>query len=86
MDYAVRLVGQVCCLAGSASLIDEVRDDKLCAAIDRHDTAAVFDWLVSGLSYQGISDQIAYDYMQRHGRATWQDLSAKLGAAPAARS
>lgn len=78
MDYAVRLVDRVCCLAGSASLIDEVRDDELCAAIDRHDTAAMFDWLVSGLSYQGISDQIAYDYMQRHGRATWQDLSAKL--------
>ena len=79
IDYAVRLVHRVCCLAGSASLIDEVRDDDICTAIERRDTASIFDWLVSALSYQGVSDQIAYDYMERHGRPTWQDLNAKLG-------
>ena len=79
IDYAVRLVYRVCCLAGSASLIDEVRDDEICAAVERRDTASMFDWLVSALSFQGVSDEIAYDYMERHGRATWQDLSDKLG-------
>jgi hypothetical protein len=79
MDYAVRLVHRVCCLAGSASLIDEVLDDDICAAIAAHDTAAMFDWLVSALSYQGISDEIAYNYMERHGRATWQDIADNLG-------
>jgi hypothetical protein len=82
MDYAVALVHRVCCLAGSASLIDEVRDDEVCAAIAARDTAAMFDWLVSGLSFQGISDEIAHNYMERHGRATWQNIRDNLGRGP----
>jgi len=31
------------------------------------------------LSYQGISDRVAFDYMERHGRARWADIEAKLG-------
>src|SRR5271168_203213 len=31
------------------------------------------------LSYQGISDRAAFDYMERHGRARWADIEAKLG-------
>ena len=49
------------------------------AAIRRHDTAAVFDWLMAALSYQGIADQVAYDYMEKHGRAAWRDIDQKLG-------
>jgi hypothetical protein len=41
--------------------------------VKNHDTAAVFDWLISALSYQGISDQIAYDYMEEHGYVSWDD-------------
>ena len=52
--------------------------DKVRAAIRHHDTAAVFDWLLAALSYQGISDQAAYEYMRRHGRATWRDIDRKL--------
>ena len=79
IDYAVRLVYRVCCLAGSASLIDEVRDDDICVAIERRDTASMFDWLASGLSFQGVSDEVAHDYMERHGRPTWRDIGNKLG-------
>ena len=65
----------VCCLAGAASLIDDNRADLraegIPSAIRRHDTATLFDWLVSALSYQGISDQVASDYMERHGSETW---------------
>ena len=83
IDHAVRLVYRVCCLAGSAGLIDEIRADLKAdgvrAAITNRDTAAVFDWLISALSYQGISDQVAYGYMERHGRATWHAIDHKLG-------
>ena len=83
IDHAVRLIYRICCLAGSMSLIDEIRADLKAdgvrAAIRNRDTAAVFDWLISALSYQGISDQVAYDYMERHGRATWHDIEHKLG-------
>jgi hypothetical protein len=34
---------------------------------------------MAALSYQGISDQLAYEYMERHGRAAWHDIDQKLG-------
>jgi hypothetical protein len=34
---------------------------------------------MSALSYQGISDQVAYEYMEKHGRATWHDIDQNLG-------
>ena len=71
LDHALRVIYRVCCLAGSASLIDNIRADLeadgVRAAMRKDDTAAVFDWLIAALSYQGISDQIAYDYMAQHG-------------------
>ena len=86
IDHAVRVVHSVCCLAGAASLIDDNRADLRAAgipsAIRRHDTGPLFDWLVSALSYQGISDQVAYHYMERHGSATWADIDAKVAARP----
>src|ERR1700733_6264675 len=83
IDHAVRVVHGVCCLAGSPSLIDdiraELRADGIATAIRRHDTATLFDWLVAALSYQGISNQVAAEYMQRHGSATWADIDQKAG-------
>jgi hypothetical protein len=81
--HAVRIIHAVCGLAGSATLIDDVRADlradKVQAAIRHRDTAVVFDWLMAALSYQGIADAVAYDYMERHGRAVWRDIDQKLG-------
>ena len=80
------MVHSVCCLAGAASLIDDIRADLraegIPTAIRRHDTATLFDWLISALSYQGISDQVAADYMERHGRRRWADIDAKVAASP----
>ena len=86
IDHAVRVVRSVCCLAGAASLIADIRVDLraegIPRAVRRHDTATLFNWLVSALSYQGISDQVAAEYMERHGSATWADIDAKLAACP----
>jgi hypothetical protein len=83
LDHAVRIIYRVCCLAGAADLIDEIgaelRAEGVLAAIRRHDTAVLFDWLMAALSYQGISDRVAFGYMERHGRARWRDIEAKLG-------
>ena len=46
LDHAVGLIHQVCCFAGSFDLLDEFRDDALRAAIERHDTPALFDRLI----------------------------------------
>ena len=86
IDHAVRVVHSVCCLAGAASLIDDIRADLraegISTSIRRHDTTTLFDWLISALSYQGISDQVATEYMERHGRAQWADIDAKVAASP----
>jgi hypothetical protein len=78
LHHAVRIIHAVCGLAGSARLTDEVRielrADNVRAAIRRRDTGPVFDWLMAALSYQGISDQVAYEYMAQHGRARWHDI------------
>src|ERR1700732_3496539 len=82
VNHAVRLIHAICGLAGSPTLIDEVqadlRADKVRAAIRRRDNGPVFDWLMSALSYQGISDQVAYEYMEKHGRARWRGIKQGL--------
>jgi len=84
LDHATRLIHRVCCLAGEPDLIDEVRTDNgaIRSAIKQRDTPALFDWLVAMLSYQGISDQVAHDYMDQHGRVTWQAIERDLANNP----
>jgi hypothetical protein len=41
---------------------------------------------MAALSYQGISDQVAHDYMAKHGRVAWADIDQKLGRGAARRS
>jgi hypothetical protein len=82
IDHAVRVTYRVCCLAGSANLIDNIRADLdadgVRAATRKRDTSVVFDWLIGALSYQGISNEIAYDYMEQHGYLHWDDINQKL--------
>ena len=82
IDHAVRLIHQVCCLAGSFDLLEEFHDQNLCAAIERRDTAAIFDRLMHDFSFQGISDEIAENYMRRHGQATWRSVRKNLATQP----
>jgi hypothetical protein len=81
-DYAVNLIQTICALAGSTSMIDDARDDLrdngVLSAIKTHDTGVLFDWLMSVLSYQGVSDAVATRYMDEHGRATWAAISRDL--------
>jgi hypothetical protein len=86
LDDATQLVLRVCQLAGSASFVADAREsleaEGVREAVRTRNTAALFDWLVSILSYQGISDQVASDYMERHGLATWQAIERDLGRTP----
>jgi hypothetical protein len=63
-------------------LLDEFRDQALCAAVERHDTAALFNRLIHDFSFQGISDEIAENYMRRHGQATWHSVRKNLAKEP----
>jgi hypothetical protein len=86
MTYARSIVRQVCAIAGQPDWVDDLRDaaakNGLGAAVDGHDTAAIFDWLMWNLSFQGISDAVADGYMARHGNVTWTDLVDSLATDP----
>ena len=84
-DYAVKLLHRVCCLAGEPEFLAHRNSrgkNSLAAAIEQHDTASLFDWLVEALSYQGIANRIAHDYMRRHGKARWARIRASLARSP----
>jgi hypothetical protein len=83
-DHATRLIHRVCCLAGEPDLIDEIRTDNgaIRSAIKQRDTAALFDWLMVMLSYQGISDRVADGYMDQHGRVRWHGIERDLANKP----
>jgi hypothetical protein len=84
-DYALNLVHRVCCLAGDPEFLARRRSGRcnsLASAIERHDSGRIFNWLVQTLSYQGIADRIAHDYMQRHGSARWARIKASLDRKP----
>ncbi len=69
--YARRMIYAVCCLAGSTALIEEAHSDEPHQeAIRRHDTSELFRWLVHTFSFQGIADEIADTYIERHGLPT----------------
>jgi hypothetical protein len=82
LHYATRLIHQVCCLAGSFDLIERFADQDLAGEIDRHDTAALFYRLMFDFSFQGISDQVAANYMHQHGRPTWAAVQKNLARRP----
>jgi hypothetical protein len=83
LDHAARLILRVCRRAGPTSVLDDAGPSvEVASAIRGRNTAVLFDWLVAAVSYQGISDQVAADYMDRHGLATWQAIERDLDRAP----
>jgi hypothetical protein len=85
--YAHRIIHTVCCLAGSASFVDDAHDnlvnEGVLGAIEGHNTPVLFDWMVYAFSFQGIADAVAADYLDRHGVLTWAAIAADLAAGPA---
>src|ERR1700720_4225020 len=82
LGYATDLARQVCTVSGDPLLIDDARISLaargVLEAIRRHDDAVLFDWLMEVLSYQGIADTIAHDYMERHGRINADEIGQGL--------
>jgi hypothetical protein len=86
LTHARSLIQRVCHLAGTEAFIDEAGlgpDGKdLRKAIRSRNTAALFDQLVAALSYQGISDEVAKNFMDRHGLASWHVIESGLRKRP----
>jgi hypothetical protein len=86
MIHALPIVRGVCQLAGPCSFIDDTRvslkRQGVIAAVGRHDTESLFNWLMSIVSFQGIADSVAQHFMDQHGNVTWADVQAALDQHP----
>jgi hypothetical protein len=60
----------------------DLRDRGIVRAITDHDTAALFDWLLEMLSFQGISDSVAAGYIAQRGNVRWADIADGLSQSP----
>ena len=60
----------------------DLRGRRIAEAVKLHDTAALFDWLVEFLSFQGISDFVASSYIADHGSVRWSDIDQALSRTP----
>jgi hypothetical protein len=84
--YATNFVRRLCEVAGSYSFVIDARLDLrregVARAVRNRDTPALFNWLMSVLSLQGISDQVARRYIDQHGTVTWHAVKQALKARP----
>jgi hypothetical protein len=79
--HAIGLVQKVCEIAGSSSLtfsFENVEQSELRRAIASADTEAIFNWMIATLSFQGISDRVAAQYLHDHGGITWREIETQL--------
>ncbi len=86
MGHTLPLVQCACRLAGPFGFVDESRAQLsrrgVIGAVRRHDTPALFDWFMEVLSFQGIADRVAKQYLRTHGNATWSDVGRALRRRP----
>ncbi|WP_336490739.1 hypothetical protein [Methylobacterium nigriterrae] len=84
--FAERLILQVCRASPDPTYLQRLRTNLtrqgIRAAVAEHNTPALFDWLMEVVSYQGISDSIAWSYMEQHGRVTWAEIDAAFARCP----
>jgi hypothetical protein len=59
-----------------------LRQEGIQAAVTRRNTPRLFDWLLLNFSYQGISDQVARNYIRQHGNASWAKIAEGLKGKP----
>src|SRR5215213_4992714 len=82
MGYATDLILQACRASPDPFYLRRLRANLtrtgIKAAVASHDTPVLFGWLMDLLSYQGVSDAVAWTYMEQHGRITWADIDGAL--------
>ena len=85
-EYAIAVVRSVCEFAGVTSYVDDLRaklrSNGVAEAITSHDTPHLFGWLMSILSFQGISNEVAENYIHDHGNVTWAEIEQALAKSP----
>lgn len=60
----------------------QLRAEGIQDAVARHDTAALFDWLITMVSLQGISDSAALAFDAAHGGIRHSEIAVALASEP----
>jgi hypothetical protein len=60
----------------------EMFDQGLGRAVERHDSKALFNWIMYPASYQGVSDRIAESFHEQYGNVTYLQISRALNTKP----
>lgn len=84
-EACVKLVRPALLLA-PPTYLDDVRA-RLCAegiqaAVERHDTATIFESTIRLIDRQGVSNAAAIGFAASHGSARWHDIEAALADRP----
>ena len=83
--YAVNMVETVTWLAGRPEYLDDLAETvaslKLFETTKQARSARLFEWLAAAMSYQGISDTVARNYMAEHERPRWRTIARGLKTA-----
>lgn len=82
VQTASYLINTVCDVANPTAEFKNAtlsfKRNGLASAVLRHDTEALFDWLMNVLSFQGIADRAARTIIERDGNATWRSIKRSL--------
>lgn len=60
------------------NVCDRLSADGIQAAVARHDTPVIFDWIVRLLARQGISNSAAEAFLERNGSPTSADIEERM--------
>jgi hypothetical protein len=87
LTHATNIIGEILKIIGGApAFIEDIRasfaEIDLLNAIQRHDTGALFNWLIAAIHYQGVSDAVADSYIAKHGCVTFKDIKRAIDRQP----
>lgn len=69
-------------LLSDPDFLDEIRsslaEQGVVCAVGMRDSAAIYDWLLGVMQFQGISDANAATFTENHGPVTWAEIASAL--------
>lgn len=82
IEKASKLVNSLCDIAHGTHELRALTARKATShirqAITKKDNRALYSWLMSTFSYQGLSDQAVSNYIAKHGNARFSDIESGL--------
>ena len=81
-EFAASVIRRTFLRAASSRFLTDLmtvqRRSGVSAAIRARDSKGLFSWLMTILSYQGISDRVAEQFIDQHGQIEWRDVEEIL--------